>query len=182
MKKVFKWFGGVLRGWFSPCNRLMVRNIQPEWPWVDRDHLFFHAAFTVVADFVEQEMNGAAGLEQYISRLEQMRTQPQTDREDAFLVNQIQDHQQMLGLYEWYTSIDWNEPVPHTATYSQLLEQLQITSVPLENGTYKMQFEGVDQEMLARERAMQVAREQEFEAVKIKNLMDLTKIYHRLWN
>jgi len=72
--------------------------------------------------------------------------------------------------------------VPHTATYSQLLEQLQITSVPLENGTYKMQFEGVDQEMLARERAMQVAREQEFEAVKIKNLMDLTKIYHRLWN
>ena len=172
----------MFRRWFAPCNRLVVRNIQPELPWVDRDHLFFHACFTVLVDFVQQEMDGPDGLERYTASLVRMADEPQTDREAAFLRQQIADHRTMLRLYRWYVQTDWNEPVARTAAYARLLQQMNVRSVPLPNGNYQMKFEGVDQDLLARERAMHVVREQDFERVKIKNLMDLTKIHHRLWN
>jgi len=182
MKLLWNSLTAFARKWFAPCNRLVVRNIQPELPWVDRDHLFFHACFTILVDFVEQEMDGLAGLERYTASLVRMADQQQTDRETAFLREQIADHQTMLRLYRWYVQTDWNEPVAHSPTYARLLQQMNVRSVPLPNGNYQMKFEGVDQDLLARERAMHVVREQDFERVKIKNLMDLTKIHHRLWN
>jgi hypothetical protein len=165
---------------FNPSNKLIIRNVDRS--WVDRDYRFFHATFTIMCEFVEQEMDGEAGVERYIKLCNRRANEANEDMEIKSYQEIAKDHNRMLDLYRWYNEVDWNDPVPITPEYQTLLQNTEYISTPTGNGTYKLHIQNSQPETMARERAAQIIREQQFEKLKLTKLQQLCKIYHRFWN
>jgi hypothetical protein len=166
---------------FTPSNVLKIRNVDRD--WVDRDHRFYHAAFTILIDFVDQEMGGEAGLERYIQNLSQdTQIDGVRDTEIQQYIRMREEHTTMLQLYRWYNSIDWQNPVPESPEYLEILSKTKISTEPTEHGTYKMVTTSENPEKLNMLRAIHMQREQEFEKIKMKKLLQLCTIHQTLWN
>ena len=165
---------------FSPSNRLRLRNTPRS--WVDRDHRFFHAAFTVFLDFVEYEADGVAGLQQRVSRLREYAAEQTIDDATINAQKDIQVCVKMIELYEWYTSINWSEPVAMNDEYRAMVERMQISTEPTDHGTYRIVETGVDTDRLGMLRAQHVVREQQFEKLKLQRLHELCNIHSFFWN
>ena len=165
---------------FTPSNRLKIRNV-PE-SYADHNERFFHAAFTVLCDFVENERGGESKIETDISKhIESI----DPNSSDWMLTVQREDiaaDRTMLELYGWYNSIDWNDPVPMTDEYRSMIEQAEYVSTPTGHGTYSLQVNHPQKDEYARQRAAYAVREQQFEKIKIKKLMQLCEVHAYLWN
>jgi hypothetical protein len=160
-----------------------LRNTPRE--WVDRDHRFFHATFTILCDFVENEFNGVDGLHRYITSARKQINETSTDAQNQMVQQSIDAHAKMLELYNWYQEIDWQEPVKPSPAYREMLDKVQYHSEPVdsvESGAYRLVETGVDRDAIARERAMHVVREQQFEKIKLLRLHELCNIYTFFWN
>lgn len=165
---------------FRPSNRLIIRNITKN--WIDRDVRLFHANFTIVCDFVDQEMGGESGIERYVTSLRREVKTTTDQQEQTMLKSNASDYQKILELYRWYNSINWQNPVPFTPEYSKMIEQAEYLTTPTEHGAYRLQINHPDKQAFARARADQALREQQFEKLKFSQLQQICKIYHRLWN
>ena len=158
---------------FSPSNRMRLRNTPRH--WVDRDHRLFHASFTVLCDFVESEKDGVDQIEQEIVEL-------QNEQDLQGVHDQIATLQKIVELYRWYTSTDWDDPVPLDDEYYKMITSAEYISTPTTHGTYKLHIKYSNPDAMARLRAEQTLREQRFEKLKIAKLMQLCKIHTQLWS
>lgn len=165
---------------FSPSNVLQIRNVPRE--WIDRDARLFHAAFTVLMDFVDNEMDGATGLQRYVVALRKNAQANANDVADQMSQQALDAYVKMLELYNWYASIDWQDPIQKSPAYAEMLEKIEYRTQPTEHGTFRMIEEGVDSQAIARERALHVVREQQFEKIKLQRLHELCNIHGFLWN
>ena len=87
-------------------NELTIRNIDPDSKWTDKDYVMFHACFTLLCDFVENEYaNYDGGFEKYVEWCESL---VDTEMGDT---NNVEGNRKLLELYEWYTDHDWKEDV-----------------------------------------------------------------------
>lgn len=166
---------------FSPSNVLRIRNVEKY--WVDRDQRFFHAAFTILMDFVDYEMGGEQGLERYVQQLsQQTQFQGVRDVEIQEFQKIFNEHTRMLELYRWYSGVNWDNPVPESPKYLELLQKVEIKTEPTDHGTYKITTVGSENKELTQHRIAHAAREQEFEQTKMQKLIQLCSIYPCLWN
>ena len=93
---MLNFFDSVSRAYYAlfyPWNRIKVRNLSRFYT-CDRDYLLFHTNFSILCDFIEKQKPKF----------------PQS--KDGYGDNWYEVGQVFNGLYKWYTSIDWKDPVP----------------------------------------------------------------------
>lgn len=103
IRRSFKWL-------FRPYNQLHIRNAPRS--YMDKDYLMFHACFTLLCNFVEREFTRTP-FNEYVKWCEEEWAKPVNE----FGYKDMPEHQYESAvlfkeLYDWYTGIDWNNPVP----------------------------------------------------------------------
>jgi hypothetical protein len=173
---VDRWWRRTHYRLFTPSNILRLRNV--ERGWIDRNDRFFHAMFTVLCDFVEKEHDGAAGLRKNIAFLKKATAK---DPNDAIAARNLRENVAFLRLYRWYTSIDWQNPVPESPEYASLLEKTTFSSTKVRDGTYQLRFDSPNNAELTSQRKIHAMKIQKFEQIKQKRMIRLVKMSYALW-
>lgn len=100
------------RNWlFYPSNVLKIRNVPRT--WCDRDQRLFHANFTILCDFIEKEHHGKKKFDDYVAWCTKEWEDCGGENQDydktgkMFPKHQYEDAITYKKLYDWYTSIDW---------------------------------------------------------------------------
>lgn len=174
--QISNWYWRTRYRLFAPSNRLKIRNVGTG--WVDRFDRLFHANFTILCDFVEQERDGALAMRQHVARCKR---RAHKNPDDAHAQFEYQQNLQLLRLYRWYVSINWDEPIELNPEYASMLKNVEYVTTPTEHGTHKIESHCSNPDALARHRAMHAAREQQFEKTKMRNLCRLAKLSPSLW-
>lgn len=92
-----------IRDYFFPHNVLRIRNTPRSWN--DRSERVIHTVFSMLCDFVEKEEGGCTAFSEKIQKGLALK-----GTEDYW--SGVEIDLQILELYNWYNSIDWNDPVP----------------------------------------------------------------------
>jgi hypothetical protein len=174
--RLSNWYWRTRYRYTTPSNRLKIRNVGAG--WVDRNDRLFHANFTILCDFIEQERDGALAMRQHVIHCKR---QARKDPQDVRAQFEYQQNLQFLRLYRWYVSINWNEPVELNPEYANMLKNVEYVTTPTDHGTYKIESRCADPDALARHRAIHATREQQFEKTKMRNLRRLVKLSPFLW-
>lgn len=165
---------------FTPSNRLTIRNVPQS--YADHAERYFHAAFTVLCNFVERERGGESQIENDISKNVAQIDRNQDNLTVAILREQVAVDRAIVELYGWYTSIDWNDPVPMSSEYRAMIDQAEFVSTPTDHNTYSLQINHPQPDAYARARAAYAVQEQQFDNIKVKKLVQLSTIHMHLWN
>lgn len=160
-----KWWRRTKFLWFTPANKLNIRNVPKS--WTDRDDIMFHAIFTIICDFVEKEYGGRDEL-----------------AEDAENEN-AKPQQVILAIYDWYNEIDWSDPVPTNTAYQELMKRVEYKQIPVDapTGAYRIELVGdpTDVANLKLARAEHLERQAEFDEVCEENLSKALMVRRYLW-
>lgn len=94
-----------VRAIYAPYNRMKIRNTTRKYCF-DSESLLFHAAFTILCNHVEQCEGGRSSILEKIKQNNEPSEMPECTQSWAKAFTT------MLSLYDWYTGIDWDDPVP----------------------------------------------------------------------
>ena len=99
---------------FRSTKKIEIRNVPKNSE--DISSQFFHAVFSVLCEFFEN---------QYAEN-------PHNFSQDS------QTFDTFKAIYEWYISINWNDPVPVTAEYSELINRTKYEIINNPDGTQQI--------------------------------------------
>ena len=155
---------------FTPSNKLHIRNLTRDWH--DRDVRILHANFSILCDFVEKEYGGLDKLEEDIKYFED---RPAEDNWGAHLP----EKKEMVALYKWYNSINWNDYCSDTPEYTKMTER--TTLVIGADNSVDLNHPGYTDEEYRRIVMDNAQAEVDFENLCTENAIRILKIRQHLW-
>jgi hypothetical protein len=162
----------------STAITLKIRNADEH---SERDRHIFHACFTLLCEFVENDAGGLDGLATYMNTLEAA---------SSSNGSHVTAFGKLADLYSWYTTIDWNNPSQFTTPeYDNLLNsgRIKMGLEPIDdangNRRYTVDLQGTpeDIEFYETEREKIIMSEEQFELLCTKKLVELVKLRPYLW-
>lgn len=154
---------------FNPSNKLHIRNLTRDWH--DRNIRILHANFSILCDFVEKEYGGIEKLEEDIQYWE---SQPGDDN----FGTHIPEKKEMVALYKWYNSIDWNNYCTDTPEYTKMQETSLLT---VKENYLDFSHPGYTDEEYRKIVMDNAQAEVDFENLCTENAIRILKIRGHLW-
>lgn len=174
--KIAAWYRRTTYKWFTPSNRLVLRNVEAG--WVDRDDRLFHAMFTILCDFVEKEMDGP---QKFRKILKKTQKDAKNDPKDVHLQVYYERMRILYSLYNWYTRIDWQDPVPESAEYSKMISETTYGTIEVSVGVHQLKIDTPNPAEYASERKIHAMKVQQFAENKRRRMHQLVRVYDSLW-
>lgn len=184
---------------FTPSNKLTIRNVPRS--WVEYDYRLLHASFTVMCEYVEKQCHGLVELNDRIAgrendilenlqRLQDAVDDPEEQnriRAENNCIQDCMDSEQILrDLYVWYTTTDWDNPVPESQSYKDAYSRISYVWEDCEDmkGYSELVIKGTPEDIALSdvERKLHTEKEREFRSLCNDSLLRLISIRETLWN
>lgn len=168
---IYSWYG-LYRVLFRPWNRMKIRNCSRDYTEIDTR--VFHSVFTLLCDYIEayHPADGEKDYGDYVKWCIEESKTTDDNGQNWFPPHQLQNAIASWNLYQWYTSVNWKDPVEYTKRTANIKGEWQFTTEGLKN-TYTKEEDDLISSIFKEEDI--------FNELCDQKLKEAIEIYHGWW-